>query len=87
MDANLLESLLYIDKFVMDKLNKTFGHKTVTETERENNIRQVFKLVADRYDLIPDQEELKLLIEEAGFLRVSYENLFFGIACIHQGSK
>jgi demethylmenaquinone methyltransferase/2-methoxy-6-polyprenyl-1,4-benzoquinol methylase len=38
----------------MDKLTHTFGHKTVTETEREKNIRQVFKLVASRYDLMND---------------------------------
>lgn len=38
----------------MDKLTHTFGHQTVTETEREKNIRQVFKLVAPRYDLMND---------------------------------
>jgi demethylmenaquinone methyltransferase/2-methoxy-6-polyprenyl-1,4-benzoquinol methylase len=35
----------------------------------------------------PDQEEMKVLIETAGFSTVHYQNLSFGIACIHIGKK
>lgn len=35
----------------------------------------------------PDQIEMKQLFENAGFEQVSYENLTFGIACIHHGKK
>jgi len=35
----------------------------------------------------PDQLEMKELFEQAGFKEVSYENLTFGIACIHIGKK
>jgi len=35
----------------------------------------------------PDQEEMKSNMEEAGFAKVSYHNLSFGIACIHIGTK
>lgn len=35
----------------------------------------------------PDQEEMKIHLEEAGFNRVTYRNLSFGIACIHIGEK
>jgi demethylmenaquinone methyltransferase/2-methoxy-6-polyprenyl-1,4-benzoquinol methylase len=35
----------------------------------------------------PDQEEMKALIERAGYVDVGYRNLSFGIACIHTGAK
>lgn len=35
----------------------------------------------------PDQEEMKGLIEAAGFRDVCYHNLSFGIACIHIGQR
>lgn len=35
----------------------------------------------------PDQEEMRRLMEEAGFSDVSYRNLTFGIAAIHIGEK
>ena len=35
----------------------------------------------------PDQEEMKVLIETAGFSTVHYQNLSFGIACIHIEKK
>ena len=31
----------------------------------------------------PDQEEMKTILERAGFIDVHYKNLSFGIACIH----
>jgi len=33
----------------------------------------------------PDQEEMKAIMERAGFANVRYRNLTFGIACIHVG--
>ena len=35
----------------------------------------------------PDQEEMKAIMERAGFADVRYRNLTFGIACIHFGTK
>lgn len=35
----------------------------------------------------PDQRELAGLMQTAGFSRVSWENLSFGIACLHFGSR
>ncbi|NXU89787.1 COQ5 protein, partial [Xiphorhynchus elegans] len=35
----------------------------------------------------PPQEELKEMIEDAGFFKVDYENLNFGIVAIHSGFK
>jgi len=38
----------------MSKLDNTFGQQTVSQSEREQKIRRVFKLVAPRYDLMND---------------------------------
>jgi demethylmenaquinone methyltransferase/2-methoxy-6-polyprenyl-1,4-benzoquinol methylase len=35
----------------------------------------------------PSQEEMKGIMEEAGFCKVSYRNLSLGIACLHIGVK
>jgi demethylmenaquinone methyltransferase/2-methoxy-6-polyprenyl-1,4-benzoquinol methylase len=35
----------------------------------------------------PNQEEMKALLERAGYVNVDYRNLSFGIACIHTGAK
>ncbi|MBA4176306.1 MAG: bifunctional demethylmenaquinone methyltransferase/2-methoxy-6-polyprenyl-1,4-benzoquinol methylase [Leptothrix sp. (in: Bacteria)] len=35
----------------------------------------------------PDQRSFQRLIEQAGFVSVSYRNLSFGIACIHAGTR
>ncbi|MDP2786346.1 MAG: class I SAM-dependent methyltransferase [Sulfurimicrobium sp.] len=35
----------------------------------------------------PDQEEMRGIMEQAGFSAVSYRNLSFGIACLHRGVK
>jgi len=35
----------------------------------------------------PDQEEMKAIMQEVGFDDVSYNNLSFGIACVHIGRK
>jgi demethylmenaquinone methyltransferase/2-methoxy-6-polyprenyl-1,4-benzoquinol methylase len=35
----------------------------------------------------PDQEEMKALLQHAGFTEVTYRNLSFGIACIHTGHR
>jgi demethylmenaquinone methyltransferase / 2-methoxy-6-polyprenyl-1,4-benzoquinol methylase len=35
----------------------------------------------------PAQDELKAMMERAGFVDVGYRNLTFGVACIHVGSK
>ncbi len=38
----------------MSKLDNTFGQQSVSQTEREQRIRRVFRLVAARYDLMND---------------------------------
>jgi ubiquinone/menaquinone biosynthesis C-methylase UbiE len=35
----------------------------------------------------PDQEQLSLLMEQAGFDRVQFENLTGGIAALHMGRR
>jgi len=44
---------------------------------------EAYQYLIESIQRFPDQEEMKALIEQAGFSKVSYRNLFFGIACIH----
>lgn len=46
---------------------------------------EAYQYLIESIRRFPDQEEMKSLIEQAGFSTVSYRNLFFGIACIHIG--
>jgi len=46
-----------------------------------------YEYLIDSIRRFPDQEEMKAIIETAGFADVSYKNFSFGIACLHMGSK
>ena len=35
----------------------------------------------------PDQEQMRAIMQQAGFVDVHYRNLTFGIACIHMGTR
>ncbi len=48
---------------------------------------EAYQYLIESIRRFPDQEEMKALLEQAGFSQVSYKNLFFGIACIHIGHK
>jgi len=48
---------------------------------------EAYQYLIESIQRFPHQEEMKLLIEEAGFTDVTYRNLFFGIACIHVGTN
>lgn len=48
---------------------------------------EAYQYLIESIRRFPNQEEMKQLIEQAGFADVCYRNLFFGIACIHIGHK
>ncbi len=48
---------------------------------------EAYQYLIESIQRFPDQEEMKSLIELSGFSQVNYRNLFFGIACIHMGSR
>ena len=48
---------------------------------------EAYQYLIESIERFPDQEEMKQLIEQAGFSHVHYRNLFFGIACIHMATK
>ncbi|MBL4614774.1 MAG: bifunctional demethylmenaquinone methyltransferase/2-methoxy-6-polyprenyl-1,4-benzoquinol methylase UbiE [Magnetovibrio sp.] len=49
--------------------------------------REAYRYLVDSIREFPDQETLKAQMQRAGFESVNYQNLSFGIAAIHQGSK
>jgi demethylmenaquinone methyltransferase/2-methoxy-6-polyprenyl-1,4-benzoquinol methylase len=48
---------------------------------------EAYQYLIESIKRFPSQEEMKSLIQQAGFSKVNYQNLFFGIACIHIGIK
>ena len=48
---------------------------------------EAYQYLIESIQRFPDQEEMKSLLEEAGFSQVIYRNIFFGIACIHIAHK
>jgi len=48
---------------------------------------EAYQYLIESIKRFPHQEEMKSLIEDAGFSKVTYRNLFFGIACIHIGTN
>jgi len=48
---------------------------------------EAYQYLIESIKSFPHQEEMKSMIEEAGFSKVTYRNLFFGIACIHIGTN
>ncbi len=48
---------------------------------------EAYQYLIESIKRFPHQEEMKSLIKDAGFSKVTYRNLFFGIACIHIGTN
>ena len=76
---------------------KSFFISKIYNKYKANFIPLVGKLVADNkaaynylnesIDLFPNQNQLKVKLTKAGFINVSYINLFNGIVTIHKGYK
>jgi demethylmenaquinone methyltransferase/2-methoxy-6-polyprenyl-1,4-benzoquinol methylase len=49
--------------------------------------RDAYSYLVESIRNFPSQEEIKTLFEAAGFAPVTYRNLMFGIACIHDGTR
>ena len=49
--------------------------------------RDAYVYLIESIEGFPDQEEMKALFEQAGFVDVSYRNYSFGIACLHTGVR
>lgn len=46
-----------------------------------------YKYLVESIRKFPDQNDFKAMIEDVGYQFVDYENLTFGITCIHTGFK
>jgi len=49
--------------------------------------RDSYQYLVESIRMFPKQEELKRMMEQAGFARVTYDNLSMGIVAIHRGWK
>jgi demethylmenaquinone methyltransferase/2-methoxy-6-polyprenyl-1,4-benzoquinol methylase len=51
------------------------------------NTEESYRYLAESIRMHPTQEELKTMMEEAGFKDCNYENLTNGVVAIHSGVK
>jgi len=51
------------------------------------NDKDSYQYLVESIEKFPNQEQLRKMIECAGFIEARYENLSFGIAAIHSGLK
>lgn len=51
------------------------------------NDAESYKYLAESIRMHPDQETLKTMMEEAGLVRVSYQNMTNGVVALHRGVK
>lgn len=49
--------------------------------------RAPYRYLVDSIDRHPDQETLKAMLADAGFAEVRYDNMLFGAAALHRGTK
>ena len=46
-----------------------------------------YKYLVESIQVHPDQEEISSMMKNAGFRKIKYTNLSFGIAAVHVGYK
>lgn len=70
------------------KLYDTYSFSLIPKIgELVTKDRDSYQYLVESIRMFPKQEQLKKMMEEAGFANVSYENLSMGIVAIHRGWK
>jgi demethylmenaquinone methyltransferase / 2-methoxy-6-polyprenyl-1,4-benzoquinol methylase len=70
------------------KLYDAFSFKVIPQIgAMVANDRDSYQYLVESIRQFPHQQGLKIRMEDAGFKRVSFENLSGGIAAIHTGVK
>ena len=78
----------HMEEPALQKLYDAYSYAFIpTMGEMITKDRESYQYLVESIRKMPKQEELKNRLTEAGFSRSSYENLSFGIACIHSGIK
>jgi demethylmenaquinone methyltransferase/2-methoxy-6-polyprenyl-1,4-benzoquinol methylase len=78
----------HVQNPVMSKLYDGFSFGVIPKIgEVVAKDRESYQYLVESIRKFPDQEALKNRMEKAGFTKCRYENLSFGIACIHYGIK
>ena len=78
--SKIYKPLSSIYDFYSFKLLPLFGKIIANDFES-------YKYLAQSIRIHPDQETLKSMLEETGFINVSYNNLSAGIVALHKGFK
>ena len=73
---------------LLDKLYQKYSFKFIPKLGKAiSGNERSYKYLVESINMHPDQEELSLMMEEAGFRNIEYYNLSSGIAAVHRGYK
>ena len=77
-----------VEDIFLQKIYDTYSFKIIPKIgEIVLKDQNSYQYLVESIRKFPDQESFKKLIENAGFSRVSYQNLTFGACAIHYGFK
>ncbi len=77
-----------VNDYFLQKIYDTYSFKVIPKIgEMVLKDRASYQYLVESIRKFPPQDEFKKMIEKVGFKNVSYQNLSFGAAAIHQGSK
>jgi demethylmenaquinone methyltransferase / 2-methoxy-6-polyprenyl-1,4-benzoquinol methylase len=77
-----------VNDYFLQKIYDAYSFKVIPKIgEVILKDRSSYQYLVESIRKFPSQDEFKKMIEQAGFKNVSYQNLSFGAAAIHVGSK
>ena len=73
---------------IIDKLYKKYSFKCIPVLgQLIAKDKDSYKYLVESIEVHPNQEEVSLMMKKAGFRKIKYTNLSFGIAAVHVGYK
>ncbi len=77
-----------VNDYFLQKIYDTYSFKVIPQIGKlVLNDKESYQYLVESIRKFPDQKRFNQMIENAGFLQVTYHNLSFGAAAIHTGIK
>lgn len=77
-----------IEPYHLEKLYQFYSFSIIPKIGKLiTGDQEAYRYLVESIALFPEQERFKVMIEDAGFRKVSYKNLTFGVVAIHSAYK
>ena len=78
----------HVDNPLLAKMYDSYSYNVIPKIgEKVANDRDSYQYLVESIRKFPRQRQLQSRMKQAGFTKASYENLTFGVAAIHTGTK